>query len=191
MKAILLSLALLFIPAAYAEAPEIKVAERSEPVAVALEESLNKKRAEITAADLETVKELELPHIHIKSFKENDFAGLTKLKKLYFYSLLHNRGRTTDPIAIGDKVFAKLASLETLKIQEQLGQLPDDVFAGLTSLKVLDLTNSTLTRLPTSLMALPKIETVYYDGRGLSKEDYATLQKKLGDKLKIKIEEEE
>jgi hypothetical protein len=82
-------------------------------------------------------------------------------------------------------VFKDLSKLEELSItRDQLGRLPDDVFAGLTSLQVLDLSNATLNRLPGSLLTLPKIEAVYYDGRGMSKEDYAILKDRLGDKLK-------
>ena len=81
---------------------------------------------------------------------------MTKLKKLHFYSLLHNQGRpAADPIAISGKVFANLSSLEELTMNEQLGQLPDDVFAGLTSLKILDLTNSTLPRLSANPICSP------------------------------------
>ena len=69
---------------------------------------------------------------------------------------------------------------------EGLGLLPDDVFAGLESLKVLDLSHSTLKRLPKSMLTLPKIEVVYFNGNGLDKADYETLKKKLGDKLKVK-----
>ena len=101
------------------------------------------------------------------------------------YSLFHNNGRPEAPIAISGKVFKDLSKLEELSItQDQLGQLPDDVFAGLTSLKVLDLSYITLNRLPSSLLTLPNMETVYYEGRGMSKEDFATLKSKLGDKLK-------
>jgi hypothetical protein len=54
-------------------------------VCVALENALKKNRAEINAADLEKITDLKLPHIPIKSFKDDDFAGLTKLKKLHFF----------------------------------------------------------------------------------------------------------
>ncbi len=64
--------------------PAATVRDRSEPVCVALERQLKKNRAEISAADLAKVADLELPHIHIPSFKEHDFAGMTQLKKLYF-----------------------------------------------------------------------------------------------------------
>jgi hypothetical protein len=190
MTALLLS-AVLFpsyapLPAALAPLAEARVGERSEPVKVALETTLNKKATEITVADLRTVTDLKLPHIHIRSFKDNDFAGLTHLKKLHFFSLLHNRGRPEDPIAINGKVFTELPNLEELIMNEQLGLLPDDVFLGLTSLKVLDLTNCTLPRLPKSLLTLPKIEAVYFDGRGMSKEDYETLKNSLGGKLKAR-----
>jgi len=169
------------------QAQEPNVAGRSEPVSVALEKQVNKKAAEITFADLEKVTELNLPHIHpkAKAFKDDDFAGLTNLRKLHMYSLFHNRGQAGAPIALSGKVFKDLSKLEELRIaDDQLGQLPDDVFAGLTSLKVLDLSNVTLNRLPSSLLILPKIETVHFEGRGMSPEDFATLKNKLGDKLK-------
>jgi hypothetical protein len=186
MNTLLLSVVLF--PYSFAPLPDAKVSDRSDPVRVALETFLKKPGAQITTADLRTVTELKLPHIHIKSFKENDFAGLTGLKKLHFFSLLHNQGRPSDPIAIGEKVFTELPNLEELIMNEQLGLLPDEVFSGLTSLRILDLTNSTLPRLPKSLLTLPKIETVYFDGRGMSKEDYETLKARLGSKLKARRE---
>ncbi len=185
MKTLLLSAALF--TAGFAQAQEANVAGRSEPVSVALEKQLKKKAAEITFDDLEKVTELKLPHIHpkAKAFKDDDFAGLMNLKKLEMYSLFHNTGRPEAPVALSGKVFKDLSKLEELRItQDQLGQLPDDVFAGLTSLKVLDLSYVTLNRLPSSLLSLPKIETVYYEGRGMSKEDFASLKNKLGEKLK-------
>jgi len=36
------------------------------------------------------------------------------------------------------------------------------------------------------MLALPKIEVVYFNGNGLSKEDYDTLKTTLGAKLKSK-----
>src|SRR5260370_37223126 len=119
MKTVLLSAVL--IPFSFVQLPEAKVCDRSKPVCVALEKELKKKCAEITSADLGTVTALKLPHIHIKSFKDNDFAGLTKLKRLHFYSLLHNEGRPTDPIAINNKVFGHLSNLEELIMDEELG----------------------------------------------------------------------
>jgi hypothetical protein len=177
-------LAAVLVPFAIAQAPVAKVRDRSEPVCVALETALHKNRSEINAADLEKVIELKLPHIHIPSFKDDDFAGLKNLKKLHFFSLLHNQGRPNDPIAIKNGVFAKLPKLEELIINEQLGLLPDEVFSGLESLKVLDLANSRLRRLPKSMLTLPKIEVVYYTGNGLSKEEFDTLKNALGAKLK-------
>lgn len=84
------------------------------------------------------------------------------------------------------KVFAKVSGLEALIIaDDQLGtQLPDDMFAGLTSLKVLELSKVVLPRLPRSMLTLPKLEAMYYDGKGMSADDYAALKKALGDKLK-------
>ena len=34
------------------------------------------------------------------------------------------------------------------------------------------------------MLTLPKFEAVYYEGRGMSKDDFATLKTVLGDKLK-------
>jgi Leucine-rich repeat (LRR) protein len=187
MRTLLLSLFLLACSFAPVRADDL--GDRSKTVRTALERALNKKAADITAADLAGLKELELPHIHIPNFKENDFAGLTKLKKLHFYSLFHKQGKANEVVAFDKKVLAKLSGLEELIIEDdELGLLPDDAFAGLTSLKVLELTGSTLSRLPKSMLELPKIEAIYYDGEGMNKEDYATLKKALGDKLKPRRE---
>src|SRR5437588_3390497 len=86
MNTILFSAVLM--PVSFFQPPEANVCDRSKPVCVALERALKKKCAAITATDLATVTELKLPHIHIPSFKDNDFAGLTNLKKLHFFSLL-------------------------------------------------------------------------------------------------------
>lgn len=162
---------------------------RSKTVTTALETQLKKKTSEITAADLASVTELKLPHLHLTAFHDDDFAGLTNLKKLYFTSLFHRIRTRVDmlPPPFTSKVFANLSSLEELTItSDQLGsQLPDDVFAGLTSLKVLKLENVVLQRLPSSMLKLPKIEAIYYDGKGLKPEEYETLKKALGDKLHL------
>jgi len=188
MRTLLLCLLVLAGPAGLVHAGDF--GDRSKTVTAALEAQLKKKAADVTAADLETVTELNLPHIHIPAFCDHDFAGLPKLKRLHFYSLFHRRGdRDKAPPAIGPKVFAKLSGLEELVIEDdQLGTLPDDVFAGLTGLKVLELSNVTLPKLPKSMLELPKIEAVYYDGKGMSKDDYEKLKKALGDKLKAKRE---
>lgn len=183
-------LTLLFTTALLVPLPRIEepnVANRTQAVRVALEKHLKKKAADITFADLATVTELTLPHIHPKSgtLKDDDFAGLSNLKKLEMYSLFHNEGGSEEPIAISGKVFRNLSKLEELSIvDDELGRLPDDVFAGLTSLRILDLSDATLTRLPRSLLSLPKIEAVYYSGRKMKKEDFVTLKNKLGEKLK-------
>ena len=186
MKTLLFSL-LFAAPVTLARADDF--GDRSKTVTTALEMQLNKKAPEITSADLATVTELKLPHIHLPEFKENDFAGLPKLKKLTFFSLFHKKGAANEVPAFTEKVFARLPDLEELIItSDQLGNLPDDAFAGLKSLKVLELTNITMLRLPKSILELPKIETVYYDGKGMNKDDYEALKKALGDKLKPKRE---
>jgi Leucine rich repeat len=187
MKTLLLALFALACSASPARAEDF--GDRTKTVTTALETQLKKKSADITAADLATVTELKLPHIHIPCFKEGDFAGLTKMKKLHFYSLFHKGDESDKVAAFNGKVFAKLPDLEELIITwDQLGNLPDDVFAGLKSLKVLEMTGVSMTRLPKSLLTLPKIETIYYNGNGLSKEDYEALKKEYGDKLKPKRE---
>jgi Leucine-rich repeat (LRR) protein len=183
MKPLFLSLLLLTYSPGLIRAEEI--GDRSETVTEALEATLNKKLKDITKDDLATLTELKLPHLHLRSFNENDFSDMPKLKKLQFRSLFHKKGKPNETIAFNGKVFAKLENLEELIItDDQLGLLQDDAFAGLTSLKILDLSDTTLLRLPKSLLSLPKIETIYYDGEGMSKADYATLKEKLGDKLK-------
>lgn len=184
MQTLLVFAALFATPLPQVQQPN--VADRSEPVRDALEKQLNKKADEITLADLEKVTELNLPHIHPKAraLKDDDFAGLTNLKKLTMWSLFHS-SRPGSPVALSGKVFKDLSKLEELRITaDQLGQLPDDVFAGLTSLKVLDLSFITLNRIPSSLLTLPKIEIVHYEGKGMTKEDFEALKTKLGDKLK-------
>jgi hypothetical protein len=57
---------------------------------------------------------------------------------------------------------------------------------GLTSLKMLVKPNCTLPRLPKSLLALPKVETVYFDGRAMSKGDFDKLKETLGEKHRLK-----
>src|SRR5262245_39336225 len=147
MKTVLLSLFVLGCAAGVSRAQD--VGERSKTVCTALETALQKKPADITATDLTNLTELKLPHIHLPCFKENDFAGMTKLKKLYFYSLFHKRGKADEVVAFNEKVFANLSNLEELIIEsDQLGNLPDDAFAGLKSLKVLELNNVTMLRLP-------------------------------------------
>jgi hypothetical protein len=186
MRPLLLSSLLVALPAAVTFADDF--GDRSKTVTVALEGQLKKPAAQITAADLAAVTELKLPHIHLPAFHDGDFAGLTGLKKLDFYSLFHKwNEKAPGHVAISEKVFAKLSSLEELVIRsDQLGQLPDGVFAGLTSLKVLELSQVTLPCLPKSLLTLPKIEAVYFDGKGMSPEDYERLKKALGEKLKAK-----
>lgn len=156
---------------------------RSEPVLKALEKQLKKKAKDITADDLAKVTELELPHLHIKKFKDDDFDGLKNLKKLKFHSLLHNGGTPKDPVTISNEVFGGMDLLEELTIEDELGLLPDEVFSGLRSLKVLNLSGSTLNRLPMTMLTLPSIEKVYYDGAGMTKEEYEKLKKTYGNKL--------
>lgn len=172
------------LPPDFTKAPFLDVVNRSQAVRVALEKQLNKKAAEITLADLKQVTQLVLPHLHPKAkcFKDDDFSGLSNLKKLTMMSMFHNRGLAEAPIALSRKVFRHLGRLEQLSItRDQLGQLPDDVFADLSSLTVLDLSHVSLSRLPRSLL---KIETVHFEGRGMSKEDFETLKSNLGDRLK-------
>lgn len=161
------------------------VCERSEPVVFALSQDLGKKCDDIQPADLAKVTELRLPHIHINAFMDNDFVGLTNLRKLVMRSLFHNWGFPTDPISINEKVFADLSSLEELHINtDQLGLLPDGVFSGLTGLKYLNLMGTSMSRLPASLLTLPKIEEVRcHEGLGLLPVDFSRLKAALGSKL--------
>lgn len=188
MRTLLLS---LFVLACFAGVGRTQdVPDRSKTVRTTLEHVLKKKAPDITAADLANLSELELEHIHIRSFTDNDFAGMTKLKKLYFESLFHKSGTKKGEIpAFTEKVFAKLPQLEELIIDsDELGDLPDDAFSGLKSLKVLELIDVNFERLPKSLLTLPKLEVIYCDGREMKKEHYEALKKAYGDKLKPRRE---
>ena len=187
MTRLLLSLSLIVCSVGMARGDDF--GNRTKTVTTAIETQLKKKAPEITTADLATVTELKLPHIHLPFFNADDFAGLPKLKTLYFYSLFHKRGKADEVPAFTKNVFAKLPHLEELIIEsDQLGNLPDDAFSGLKSLKVLEMNNVRFDRLPKSLLTLPKIEVIYYDGKGMSKDDYEALKKEYGDKLKPKRE---
>ena len=39
--------------------------------------------------------------------------------------------------------------------------------------------------LPRSMLNLPRIEVIYYSGKGMNPDDYETLKKALRDKLKV------
>lgn len=186
MRTLLLALFLLACSAGSARALDPN--ERSKTVIESLEYKFEKKYAKITADDLASLTELELLHVHIPNFKNGDFAGMTKLKKLYFESLFHKGGgKKANVIAFTKEVFAKLPQLEELIIEDdELGTLPDDAFEGLKSLKVLELKNTTFTKLPKSLLELPKIEAIYYGGEDVSEKHYEALKKAYGDKLKPK-----
>jgi hypothetical protein len=161
------------------------VCSRSKPVYRALEKQLQKKCQQIVPSDLVTVKKLSLPHIHIPSFKDDDFEGLENLTQLEFPSLFHKLGIAGEKISVNERVFAKLSKLEVLRMtNDELGLLPDGVFSGLTSLRVLDLNGSDLSRLPKSILDRPKIQEVIFDGTGLSNGDFQILRNKLGTKLK-------
>ena len=75
-------------------------------------------------------------------------------------------------------------SPERIIDSDELGNLPDDAFAGLKSLKVLELNEVAFSRLPKSLLTLPKLEVIYCDGREMEKEHYEALKKAYGNKLK-------
>lgn len=123
---------------------------------------LNRIKCDATVeGDLLSVTELELNHHHLANFHENDFAGLTNLKKLAFYSLFHKPYIHPEVKPFESYVFAPLNNLEVLEMDEELGELNDNVFDRLENLKVLRLESSHLLNLPQSLLELPKIEAIH------------------------------
>ena len=79
----------------------------------------------------------------IISLKDGDFEGL---RGLVFLDLSHNFLR-----GLPDSVFADVANLDTLNLEENLlASLPEGVFGTLTGLEYLDLSGNALTTLPDS-----------------------------------------
>jgi len=79
----------------------------------------------------------------IISLKDGDFEGL---RGLVFLDLSHNFLR-----GLPDSVFADVANLDTLNLEENLlASLPEGVFGTLTGLEYLDLSGNALTALPDS-----------------------------------------
>ena len=161
------------------------VCQRSGAVKNALVNKLQKNCDTINEADLLSISDLTLLHIHLRNFLEDDFVGLTNLRKLRFFSLFHKSGGETETKAFTAKVFKPLVQLEELSItSDNLGELDDDVFIELGSLRLLRLSGITLGRLPLSLLVMPKIESVIYTGDGLTDLEIKVLKHALGDKLK-------
>ena len=97
--------------------------------------------ADVTAADLASITDLDLSFQNITALKANDFNGLTALKYLY----LHENKLSSLP----EGIFDGLTALEYLYLySNDLSSLPDRIFDDLTELKYLNLWNNGLSSLP-------------------------------------------
>jgi len=132
---------------------------KTSTVSQSLVAATGKQLKDITEADLLEIRMLNLPHIHINKFFENDFEGLTNLKELKIRSIFH-----TQP-GFPEKVFRGLDGLERLTSDfNQFTAMPDDVFSPLDNLQVLDLGDSEFDRLPRSIFELKNVKTIFASG---------------------------
>ena len=163
------------------------VCDRTIQVRIALSRALSRHCANISAAHLVSVRELNLSSLdlsgdyRITELQANDFSGLTSLRKLRLW------GNSLTALPPG--LFRDLGSLEELRLDgNSLTALPESLFRGLSALQRLDLNGNSLTSLPegvfrglsalktlrleeNSLTALP--QSVF---RGLSALESLTLQ---------------
>jgi len=165
------------------EEPNPPLAPRSRTLQQALSRHLGKPYPEIRSDELLSINKLLLPHIHIANFQDNDFEGLTNLESLEFFSLFHKFDES-DGIAFQRNVFSPLANLKELIIDDELGTLPDDVFASLNSLRVLNLKFSEFTKLPQSIFELPQLEALHCLNASMPNEDLEKLKAVYGDRVK-------
>lgn len=149
---------------------------RSTTVTKGLELATTKPYSDISEIDLLAIEVLHLPHVHIDSFLNVDFAGLTNVKDLSFHSVFHSvPGLPVD-------IFRSMPNLKKLSLDSnQFEELPQDVFAPLEGLKVLDLTYSAFgsETLPASIFRLPSIESIIT--RGLDRVHFQMLKDHYGD----------
>ena len=98
----------------------------------------------------------------IISLKNGDFEGLSGL---VFLDLSHNFLR-----GLPDSVFADVANLDTLNLEENLlASLPEGVFGALTGLEYLDLSGNALTALPdSSFSGFTALKKLYLDDNWLT-----------------------
>lgn len=98
----------------------------------------------------------------IISLRDGDFEGLSGL---VFLDLSHNFLR-----GLPDSVFAEVANLDTLNLEENLlASLPEGVFGALTGLEYLDLSANALTALPdSSFSGFTALKKLYLDDNWLT-----------------------
>ena len=100
--------------------------------------------SDVTAADLASIRVVNLFDTEISSLQAHEFNGLTGLTRL---SLSHN-----NLSELPEGIFNGLINLEVLYLGDNdLNSLPEGVFGGLDSLKLLDLSSNNLSTLPDSI----------------------------------------
>ena len=114
--------------------------------------------ADVTAAHLSGIVQLDLESKSITSLKVGDFNGLTSLYGIF----LRDNQLTTLPAGI----FDEMTGLTTLNLEgNQLSKLPAGIFANLTGLSYLTLADNQLTTLPAGIFEGPsRLLDVWLDG---------------------------
>ena len=127
---------------ALGQAQTVNICDRTEAVRFAIVRAAGASDcAEVSAAQMDGIEELELDGRGIASLKAGDFAGLTGLEDLE----LDDNQLTTLPVG----VFDGLVSLSRLLLNDnQLTALPVGIFDGLVNLSTLLLADNQLTALP-------------------------------------------
>ena len=120
------------------------------------------KCADVTAADLATIKGIDIPYENITALKEGDFNGLTALTRLYLYD--------NDLSSLPAGIFDDLTALEKLSLSNNdLSSLPAGIFDDLTALEKLWLSNNDLSSLPADIFDdLIALEGLYLGNNDLS-----------------------
>lgn len=169
----------------HAEANEI--CKISEPILRSVESQLGAACEVLEPYQLAQITNLKLTHIHIPGFLESDFYDLANLKSLTFQSLFHKPYLNKDVKAMTRAAFSPLSNIESLYVDDDLGTLDDDVFAELTSLKILKLRG--LTKLfevmPKSLLGLSNLQEFYIRSKDFTAEELDQLKLTYGSVLKV------
>lgn len=120
---------------------------------------------EVTAEHLAGVAELSLAGAEIMTLQKGDFSGLTSLKSLNLHG---NSLGLQDPLP--EELFRGLGSLRVLILsRNNLGTLPEGIFGGLSALLSLNLSGSALTELPRNIFnGLDSLEELHLQGNRMS-----------------------
>ena len=120
---------------------------------------------DVTAEHLAGVQQLSLAGADIITLQKGDFSGLSSLNWL---NLHENFLGLQDPLP--EELFRGLGSLRVLNLsRNSLGTLPEGIFGGLSALQILNLSGSALTELPRNIFnGLDSLEELYLQGNRMN-----------------------